>query len=192
MSALEMTESTHNYQQLPVVKEITENENKCLCIEQCFLKSLYGIFIFFTILYDAVLVNTLQYDTYEEEQHLCKQSNIWMYLLTSLVLNHSIVLTNYLPKNQQTKFRRMMPNVIFIAYKGGYILWGSLIYMNGITCSHKLKGTLLYNISGVQYMLDMISLLIVILNTLYLNFIMNQTEAQVILLAGALNSEVDV
>ena len=113
-----------------------------------------------------------------------------MYLLTSLVLNHSIVLTNYLPKNQQTKFRRMMPNVIFIAYKGGYILWGSLIYMNGISCSSELKDTLLYNIGEVQYMLDITSLFIVTLNTCYLNYTINQTEAQVVLLAGALNNEV--
>ena len=94
-----MTESSSDYVSLPYNSYIQSNKkNCCKCKYKCkILHAIYFIFFLLYINYDLIIINSVIQVSYEDEQEQCSGSNVWLYLLMSLLLNHSLFFLTGLP-----------------------------------------------------------------------------------------------
>ena len=81
-------------------------------------------------------------------------------------------------------------NIYIIVIKTWYIIWASLLFY-GISCIDKLSDTLLYKMSILQYIFDIISLGITSICSLYVVYLVKEDdketrEAAVLALSDAL------
>ena len=118
-----------------------------------------AIFVFFTAYY-GYAIKALSHTQYTDEEHKCVYSGLWVYLLLSLISNTSLVYVRQLVSSSYDELyiqNMICGNAVMSFYRVGFFAWGtSELFSSG--CKQVMHGTLLYNICGVQYVLDMVML----------------------------------
>ena len=152
-----------DYMRLPTVSPSVEPDES-RCSQHCaIIKKIplpyAAIFVFFATYY-GYAIKALSHTQYTEEEHECVYSGLWVYLLLSLISNTSLVYVRQLVSSsydEQYVQRMICGNAVMSFYRVGFFAWGtSELFSSG--CKQIMHGTLLYNICGVQYVMDMVML----------------------------------
>lgn len=133
----------------------------------------YGIIItgrFFLIallfFYYCFSIKALIEMNYIKERHICKVSDLWSYLFSSLFANF-IMIKIRTKINENKLLVILLPNIYIGFIKTGYVIWGSLLFY-GIPCLDKLSSSLLFKMALFQYIFDIISLALTFIISLHL------------------------
>lgn len=185
-----MTESSSNYVSLQCNTSIQSDKKKCCKCKCKILYAIYFIFLMLYINYDLIIINSIIQVSYEDEQEQCSGSNVWLYLLMSLLLNHSLLFINYKYDENITKRNSLLPNFAVLVYKLGFSIWGSIIFIDSNPCIEEKNILILYKTGSIQYMNDLTSFFIVVLLSINIWFKhdinAHEIEEQIIMLSGEL------
>ena len=163
----EMKETNVDYTSLKEnAGEIQESEKNKLGYK-------YGIIItgrFFLIallfFYYFFSIKALIEMDYIKERYICKTSDLWSYLFSSLFANF-IMIKIRTKINENKLFVILLPNIYIGFIKTGYVIWGSLLFY-GIPCLDKLSSSLLFKMALFQYIFDIISLALTFIISVHL------------------------
>ena len=188
-----MTNSSINYQSLSENSSEPNkiNNRKCNCNCKCNIWYILYVFLLFTYVnYDVIIVKGLIRVSYEDEQNICVNSNLWLYLLMSLVLNHSLLFVTCIPNEKKNKINQLLPNAGVLVYKLGFSIWGTIIFIHSDNCIKEHELSSLYKIGAIQYMYDVSSFFIILLLSIHIWFKYDKKaeilEEQVVMLAREL------
>lgn len=132
-----------------VEEEIT-SLNYCQCCKTC----LQLLLLFGWVSYYILAIISLSTTTYQQEREICPLSDLWLYLLLSLIGNVSLI-TISTQRSHPNIYSQLKTNIVIIIFKTLFIIWWSLeIQYSG--CLHKLEDTHLYYISMTQSGLDIV------------------------------------
>ena len=121
--------------------------------------------------YFTSILTLLKYNKYHQ---LCKQSNIWYYLLFSLTLNFGLVIDSkyIIDKYNITNFH--ITYLVIIIYKILFMIW-YVIETISTPCLDELKDTSLVTLSMIQFFVDNITIIFYVFK-LYKFNIKNELE----------------
>lgn len=166
--SIEMKESNSSYTSLDGNEETVavqrEKKGKIPCDKIVIItgRSFLALFILF---YYAFSIKGLIETNYIEERKICKMSDLWSYLFSSLFANFIFIkLTTKI--NENRLFIILQPNIYIGCIKFSYILWGSILFY-GVPCLNELSDTLLFKMALLQYMFDIVSLALTFIISLY-------------------------
>lgn len=132
-----------------VEEEIT-SLNYCQCCKTCLkLLILCG-----WISYYVLSIISLRTTSYQKEREICPCSDLWVYLLLSIIGNITLITINT-QSSHPNIYTELKTNIVIIIFKTLFIIWWSLEIQYS-KCLHKLKNTHLYNIAMTQYGLDIV------------------------------------
>lgn len=158
-SSIEMIEPSTEY--FPILETKSENTeiNRSNILTKIISKFLFVISVAFLIFYNIIVIYTLSTVSILDENKLCNKSNLWLYLLISLVPNCiSILLFSCKNKTKSDGY------IAF--YKLAFISWAYIEFSN-INCVNKLQETSLYEVCKYQFFIDFLLLNIIISKFLY-------------------------
>ena len=119
-------------------------------INQSFLKIMKYLLI---LTYYIASIIALFIDNYAKEKNICKYSDLWTYLLFSLILN--LILIKVLKYYEKINVQVMKKIDNIIIFKLVFIIWASLLFYS-VPCIEDMKGTFLFTMSLMQYLIDII------------------------------------
>ena len=134
-------------------------------INQSFLKIMKYLLI---ITYYIASIIALFIDNYAKERNICKYSDLWIYLLFSLIFN-LILLKKVLKYNDNLNITTMKKLCKMIIFKLGFIIWACLLFYS-VPCIEDIKGTFLFTMSLIQYLIDIIIFFGYFVGFLYIYF----------------------
>ena len=186
---VEMTESKASYETLEGANRNLGHSKKKVNCEKIVTITGRVLMVVFGLLYYSFAIKALIDTNYIEERDICKTSDLWSYMFVSLLTNF-IVIKLKTKINQNKLIIILLPNIYIIVIKTWYIIWASLLFY-GISCIDKLSDTLLYKMSILQYIFDIISLGITSICSLYVVYLVKEDnketrEAAVLALSDAL------
>jgi hypothetical protein len=92
------------------------------------------------ITYVVYVIKSLCQTSYYEQKNLCSESNAWIYLLLSMVINAFVGLCSEKSKNESEKSN----SYCTLTISGlAFMIWGC-VELYGVKCVNKLDHTLLY------------------------------------------------
>ena len=163
LADIERMHSGPEYSRLPNVGSRIEPEETRCSLYCAIVKKLplpYAATLVFFITYYGFAIKALSHTQYTDEEHECVYSGLWIYLLLSLISNTSLIYVRQLvTSSYDEKYIQstICGNAVMSFYRAGFFAWGtSELFSSG--CKQVMHGTLLYNICGVQYVLDMVML----------------------------------
>ena len=133
-------------------------------INQSFLKKMKYLLI---LTYYIASIIALSIDNYSEERNICKYSDLWIYLLFSLILN--LILLKKVLKYNELNITIMKKLCKMIIFKFVFIIWASLLFYS-VPCIEDMKGTFLFTMSLIQYLIDIIIFFGYFVGFLYIYF----------------------
>lgn len=115
--------------------------------------------------YFSSILTLLKYNKYHQ---LCKHSNIWYYLLFSLISNFGLIIDSkyVIDKYNITNFH--ITYLIIIIYKILFIIW-YVIETASTPCLNQLKDTSLITLSMIQFLVDDITIIFYVFKLLKFN-----------------------
>ena len=117
----------------------------------------YAFAFLCSVTYYGYAIQALSYSQYTDEEHQCVYSGMWIYLLLSLISNISLIYIRQLvSSSHDEKYIQNLicGNAVMTFYRVGFFAWGtSVMFSSG--CKKIMHGTLMYNMCGVQYVVDM-------------------------------------
>ena len=158
-SSIEMIEPSTRY--IPILETKSENTeiNRSNIFIKIISKFLFVILVAFLIFYNIIVIYTLSRVSILDENELCNKSNLWLYLLISIVPNCiSFLLFSFKNKTKLDAY------IAF--YKLAFISW-AYIEFSSINCINKLQETSLYKVCKCQFFIDFLLLNIIISKFLY-------------------------
>ena len=170
---IEMNDSSINYRTLQEDQEILtvqrEKKGKITCdkitCDKIVIITGRSFLVLFALFYYAFSIKALKETNYIEERKICKLSDLWSYLFTSLFAN--FILIKMATKINENKLLVILkPNIYIGCIKFSYVLWGSILFYE-VPCLNKLSETLLFKMALLQYMFDIVSLAVTFLIRLY-------------------------
>ena len=186
-----MTDTSSDYISLPSYNTVIQSNKKICCKYKCkILHAVYLIFFLLYINYDVIIVDTIMQVSYEDEQEQCSGSNVWLYLLMSLLLNHGVLFINYTYNENVKKINQLAPNFGILIYKLGFSIWGSILIIHSKHCIEESNIHILYKTGSMQYICDVTTFFVVLVLSIYVWFKYDRKsellEEQIIMLAGEL------
>ena len=128
--------------------------------------------------------------SYEDEQNQCNGSNVWLYLLMSLLLNHGVLFINYTYNENVKKINQLAPNFGILIYKFAFSIWGSILIIHSKHCIEESNIHILYKTGSRQYICDITTFFAVLVLSIFIWFKYDRKsellEEQVIILANEL------
>lgn len=157
-----------NKEVVSVQRELKENM-RC---EKIIIITGKSFIVLFALFYYVFSIKALKDINYIEERKICKLSDLWSYLFSSLFAN--FIFIKIATKITENKLLIILkPNIYIGCIKFSYVLWGSILFYR-IPCLNEISDTLLYKMSLLQYIFDIISLSVVFLISLYLVYLVNE------------------
>jgi hypothetical protein len=157
-----------NKEVVSVQRELKENM-RC---EKIIIITGKSFIVLFALFYYVFSIKALTDTNYIEERKICKLSDLWSYLFSSLFAN--FIFIKIATKITENKLLIILkPNICIGSIKFSYVLWGSILFYR-IPCLNEISDTLLYKMSLLQYIFDIISLSVVFLISLYLVYLVNE------------------
>jgi len=172
-NSIEMKESVSNYTSLEEktsgeISDNVEQVRKIDCEKATIIVGRSLLFVF-TLCYYVFSIKSLFDISYVEERKRCKISDLWCYLFSSLFGN--LIFIKIVTRLNENKLCIILsPNMYILGIKSSYILWGSLLFY-GVPCLDDLADTLLFKMSLLQYMFDIISVAVVSVINLYITYL---------------------
>ena len=123
-------------------------------------------FIYGYLSYYVIAIISLNTITYRKEREICPLSDLWLYVLFSLIANTALVKVN----NRNTHpniYYLLQPNLTIMIIKILFIIWLSLEMIYSV-CLLELRNTHLYYMSLTQYGLDILIVIYLVGITFYL------------------------
>lgn len=157
-----------NKEVVSVQRELKENM-RC---EKIIIITGKSFIVLFALFYYVFSIKALTDTNYIEERKICRLSDLWSYLFSSLFAN--FIFIKIATKITENKLLIILkPNIYIGCIKLSYVLWGSILFYR-IPCLNEISDTLLYKMSLLQYIFDIISLSVVFLISLYLVYLVNE------------------
>jgi hypothetical protein len=140
----------------PVQSKSTTSQ-KCKCLLE--ILSLFCC-IALAVTYTVYVIISLCQTSYDEQKEMCKNSNIWLYLLLNIICNSLITsstVNSKLNSNSKNKNNSNYSNLIQVLYVLSFTIWGC-IELFGVNCVDNIKSTLLYTMMEVSVFIRLIIL----------------------------------
>ena len=173
---VELMDTKVRYEALGDVNRNMDKPKKRINCEKIITITGKTLIIIFGFLYYSFAIKALIDTNYIKERDICKTSDLWSYMFVSLLTNF-IIIKLKTKINEKKLIIILLPNIYIIAIKCWYIIWASLLFY-GISCIDKLSNTLLYKISILQYIFDIISLGITSICSLYVMYLVKEDDKQ--------------
>jgi hypothetical protein len=132
------------------------------------------------ITYIVYVIISLCQTSYNEQKDMCANSNVWLYLLLSIILGtmtSSLTTKSRLNSNHSSKSKNnlnsILPGLIQVLYGLTFTIWGC-IELFGVNCVGQLKHTLLYTMMEVSVFANIVSLGLELLISLVMCCFVNQ------------------
>lgn len=142
-------------------EEITTLNYRQCCKTCCKLLLSLGGFSYYVL-----SIRTLTITSYQREREICPMSELWTYLIFSLISNIGLIKVNHRDIYLDIYYL-LLPNLIILIIKIVFVIWLSL-QITYSTCLSQLKDTYLYYMSLTQYGLDIAIVLYLSSLSLYL------------------------
>jgi len=136
-------------------KSTTSQKCKCL-IEILFLFCSIALVVTYTV---YVIISLCQ-TSYNKQKEMCRNSNIWVYLLLNIICNSlltSSTVNSKLNSNSKNKNNSNYLYLIQVLYILSFTIWGC-IELFGVNCVDNLNSTLLYTMMEVSVFIRIIIL----------------------------------
>lgn len=140
-------------------KETSEEEITSVNYCQCCTNISRLLFMFAWISYYILVIKILINTSYQQERRLCPFSDLWLYLLFSLIGNISLLTLNT-RANHSNIYYLLQPNQGILVLKILFITWWTL-ELQFSWCLSDLKKTDLYTMSNIQYSIDILTVFVV-------------------------------
>jgi hypothetical protein len=104
-----------------------------------------------SIVYVVFAIISLCETSYIEQKNMCKQSNMWLYILINLIIS-SVNTTSFVNKRYSDEKQTPILNILILF---GLLSWGCY-ELFGVECVNNLHSTLLYIILEINVIVEII------------------------------------
>jgi hypothetical protein len=160
-------------QQKPTINS-QQNSECCGCLV-VMLGVLFAIGLLgLGITYIVYVIISLCRTSYKEQKDMCEESNVWLYLLLSLIIgtmvNSSSAKSKVKSSTSSSKNKSNVPVLVQVVCMLAFTIWGC-VELFKVKCVGELKSTLLYTMLEISVISNLALLSVVVVACLFLCFI---------------------